>query len=335
VAADLVSARQTRRDQHVKYAEDNGLGSTSWTALGTVAHVLTTDPDVLPIARRAVELVLADIDLAASRFRDDSELVAVNTAGGRWMAISPLLCQAVRVALDAADWTDGLVDPTVGATLVDLGYDRTFLAIEPSPSTLPLQIRQAHGWQHVELDESRGRIRIPAGAVLDLGATAKGLAADLAADAAADAAGCGVLVNLGGDLSVSGEPPEAGWAVNVGDTSSLDVMVGAESEQTVVVRAGGLATSSIRARRWQRGGSEIHHLIDPRIASPSSGRFRTATVAAVTATLANAASTAAVILGAQAPSWLRDREFAARLVDRDGTVVRVGGWPAPDEPAAQ
>lgn len=299
-----------------------------------MAHLLTADPAVLPIARRAVEMVLADVDRAASRFRDDSELTAVNRANGNWILISPLLRRAVRVALDAAEWTDGLVDPTLGVTLVDLGYDRTFSAIDARGPGVTVKVRPPHGWQQVDLDERRNRIRIPSGAIIDLGATAKGLAADLAADAATEAAGCGVLVNLGGDLSVAGDPPEQGWAVTIADTADLDVRVDTESEQTVTVHAGGIATSSIKARRWQRGGSQIHHLIDPRVSSPSSGRFRTVSVAAVTCTLANAASTAAVILGANAPSWLADRDLDARLIDRDGAVVTVGGWPAEDSGAS-
>jgi thiamine biosynthesis lipoprotein len=135
------------------------------------------------------------------------------------------------------------------------------------------------------------------------------------------------LVSLGGDLSIAGESPKTGWVITVGDTSDLDAAVGTETEQTVIVRAGGLATSSIRARRWRRGGSELHHLIDPRITAPSQGTLRTVSVTASTCTLANTASTAAIILGADAPAWLESRGFPARLVARNGTVRYVGGWP--------
>ena len=49
------------------------------------------------------------------------------------------------------------------------------------------------------------------------GATAKALAADRIAARAADAAGCGVLVSLGGDVAIAGEPPGEGWQVGVAD----------------------------------------------------------------------------------------------------------------------
>ena len=234
--------------------------------------------------------------------------------------------QALRVALDAAAWTDGLVDPTVGAALIDLGYDRTFTFVA-ADGPVVVGVRDVPGWRRVELDDATSRARVPAGTVIDLGATAKGLAADLASEAAADAAGCGVLVSLGGDISVGGEPPPGGWSVTVGDTSDLDATVGAEPEQTIVLSSGGLATSSIRARRWRRGGSELHHVIDPRVGLPSEGTLRTVSVAASTCTLANAASTAAIIHGAEAASWLTERALPARLVARTGSVRHIAGWP--------
>ena len=320
----------TRRARHERFAAEHGLAEAHWRALGTSAHLVVTAPDALAVARAAVDDVVDRVDRAASRFRDDSELTMLNRSQGRSTRVSPVLARALRVALDAAQWTDGLVDPTVGAALEDLGYDRTFTLVAPDAPQLVVRVREVTGWQHVELDDDSRTVRVPAGTVLDLGATAKGLAADLAAEAAAEAAGCGVLVSLGGDISVAGEPPTGGWPVSVGDTSDQEVAVGTEPEQTVVVHDGGLATSSVRARRWRRGGSEVHHLIDPRVGRPSEGMFRTVTVAASTCTLANAASTAAVILGAQAPGWLSERGLPARLVTIDGDVRHVAGWPEPD-----
>lgn len=317
----------TRREEHERYAAARGFGVADWPALGTTAQVVVRDASRLQSAREAVEQVLRDIDVAASRFRDDSEITRLNTAGGDWVAIGPMLAHALRVALDAAEWTDGLVDPTVGAALIDLGYDRTFTLLAADGPPVALRIREVPGWRSVELDEVAQRARVPAGAVVDLGATAKGLAADLSAAAAAEAAGCGVLVNLGGDISVDGEPPPEGWAVTVTDSSALDLPAGGTADQTVAVRSGGLATSSITARRWRRGGSELHHLIDPRSAAPVQGPWRTVSVTAATCALANTASTAAVVLGDGAASWLRERGMHARLMRHDGSVVRVGEWP--------
>ena len=317
----------TRREEHQRYAAARGFGVADWPALGTTAQVVVTDAARLQPARAAVEQVLRDIDVAASRFRDDSEITRLNTANGSWVPIGPMLAQALRVALDAAEWTDGLVDPTVGAALIDHGYDRTFTLVAAEGPPIAVRIRDVPGWRSVELDEAASRARVPAGVIVDLGATAKGLAADLSAAAAAEVTGCGVLVNLGGDISVDGDPPVDGWAVTVTDSSALDLPTGGAVDQTVVIRTGGLATSSVTARRWRRGGSELHHLIDPRSAAPVQGPWRTVSVTAATCALANAASTAAVVLGDGAASWLRERGMHARLVRHDGSVLGVGEWP--------
>jgi thiamine biosynthesis lipoprotein len=160
---------------------------------------------------------------------------------------------------------------------------------------------------------------------LDLGATAKALAADRAATRAAAVAGCGVLVSLGGDLAIAGPPPARGWEVRVTDSHAS----GPDADgQTVLLRGGGLATSSATVRRWQRGGQDLHHVIDPHTGRPANVVWRTVSVAASSCVDANIASTAAMIRGETAPAWLESLGLSARLVLPEGSVVRGGGWPA-------
>ncbi len=95
----------------------------------------------------------------------------------------------------------------------------------------------------------------------------------------------------------------------------------------VAIREGGLATSSTTARRWQRGGDMLHHILDPRTGLPAPVHWRTVSVAAATCTDANTASTAAIIRGAAAADWLGRLGLPARLVDATGQVRTTGGWP--------
>ena len=318
---------QTRLEAEASAALARGWGSATWRALGTSAQVVVARPDALDDARAAVERVLADVDLAASRFRADSELTALNQADGSdWLPVSPLLGRLLRVALDAAGWTGGAVDPTVGRSLVELGYDRTFRELSADGPALVVAVRPVPGWQQVELDDAAGRVRRPAGVLLDLGATAKGMASDLAAQAASHATGLPVLVNLGGDLRAIGAP-DGGWPVLVTDSSSPELPHRPGEGQTLALHGGGLATSSTTARRWKRGGSTVHHLVDPASGLPVASPWRTASVTASTCVLANAASTGAMILGRAAPAWLTQRGLAARLVGTDGTVTTLPGWP--------
>jgi thiamine biosynthesis lipoprotein len=300
-------------------------------ALGTQAVVGTTRRTRVDAVLSAVTAEIEACDLACSRFWDDSELARLNDPrrATAHQPASEWLCDALATALDAAARTGGLIDPTIGQCLVDLGYDRSFEHLDPSR---PVVLRATHvpAWERIAVDRRRREVRVPTGVRLDLGATAKALCADRAARSGADAGGgAGVLVSLGGDIAVAGAVPDEGWIVRVTDRADTppDARV---PGQTVAIRGGGLATSGTSARRWARGGVEHHHLVDPRTGASAATPWKTVTVTAETCVDANVASTAAVILGDAGPAWLADRQFSARLVDVRGRVTTVGGWPSDD-----
>jgi thiamine biosynthesis lipoprotein len=287
-----------------------------------------TESDRLSAAVDAVHGVLDAFDLACSRFRDDSELTAIGRRPGVPVAASELLRDALRAGLRAAELTDGDVDPTLGSALVALGYDRDFselLRDGGSPARPILKAASVPGWRAIDIDDEAGTVTVPAGVRLDLGATAKALAADRAADQACAAAGGGVLVSLGGDVSTAGPGPAAGWRVRVTDDHAAGVQA---PGQWIMVRSGGLATSSTLARRWPAGGETLHHLLDPATGLPADGGWRTASVAAATCLDANIASTATIVRGPRAVGWLQSLDLPSRLVGDDGRVVHLDGWTA-------
>ena len=309
-------------------ADDRGTASQGWTALGCWVHLVVTEPAALGTARSMLAADLADLDAACSRFRADSELVALDRADGRPVRLSPLLAGAVAVALRAADLTDGDVDPTVGEAIEAAGYDRDLSLVPPDGPALNLVVRAVPGWRQVHLDPATRTLAMPPGTRLDLGATAKAWAADLAAARIAGELGCGVLVGLGGDIAVAGPVPDGGWRIRVQDVTGRPEEVPDGPSTVVAITSGGLATSSITARRWRRGGSVLHHILDPRTGLPPAPVWRTISVTAATCADANAASTAAIVRGDQAAGWLAGIGLAARLVDVGGGVVTVAGWPA-------
>jgi FAD:protein FMN transferase len=270
-----------------------------------------------------LEAELAAVDLACSRFRADSEIRALRAARGQ--QVSPLLAEAIAVALRAARLTDGDVDPTVGAAMSAIGYDCDFEQIDRSGSATPVTIRTVPGWRQVRLEDRI--LTMPDGIQLDLGATAKAWAADRAAARIGQRHGCGVLVSLGGDIAVAGPAPETGWRIRVQDVTGLPDDPPEGPYALVAIRDGGLATSSTAARRWQRGGDVLHHILDPRTGRPAEPVWRTVSVSAGSCVDANTASTAAVIRGRQALGWLAALGLPARLVDATGVVFTLAGWP--------
>ena len=312
------------------------LATARWQALGSSVVVRLTDPAALHRARAAVERELDAIDRACSRFRPDSELSRVNECAGRHVHASPLLIEALEVALRAAVLTDGDVDPTIGMALQLAGYDRDWQLLpapsgEPEPQPVITASRRA-GWRTVTLDRETSSVHIPAGVRLDLGATAKAWAADRAAAAAARAAGCGALVSLGGDIATSGPAPAGGWRIRVTDDHRSDPST---PGQTVSILSGGLATSSTAVRRWSHDRHTMHHIIDPATGRPVARTWRTISVAAAGCTEANIATTAAFVRAAGAPEWLARLGLPARLVDCEGNVTAVAAWPAEELPAAR
>ena len=300
--------------------------AANWRALGTLVRLVVTEPSCLPAARTLLEADLAAVDLACSRFRADSELARLQT--NREKQVSPLLAEAIAVALRAAELTDGDVDPTVGAAMSALGYDRDFGHLDRTQPAAQLTVRTVPGWRQVRLD---GRtLTMPKSVQLDLGATAKAWAADRSAARIAQSTqstGCGVLVSLGGDIAVAGPAPAGGWRIRVQDVTGAPDQTPEGPYALIAIRDGGLATSSTTARRWQRGGDVLHHILDPRTGLPAEPVWRTVSVAAGTCADANAASTAAVIRGRAALGWLARLGLPARLVDATGVVFTVAGWP--------
>ncbi|MFE3228667.1 FAD:protein FMN transferase [Nocardia sp. NPDC059228] len=402
--------------------------SAEWPVWSTTARVVVTDPAALRPARTLIRAHLAEVDAACSRFRPDSEIIRLARSAGQPVRISALLAGHLHAALGAARDTDGDLDPTIGTSLIALGYDRDFTLLLPgstaraaedrpdaaarkpdsrtgirdladagtshevgrsirgsqtrrpsAPAIAPLEGHHEEGgvareatsaervtngeagvdrrgeagvggrgrgpaglavpvaltvrpdWTHVRLDGDL--LSVPAGVLLDLGATAKALAADHCAQVVADRLGCGVLVSLGGDIATAGPGPAGGWQVLVEDRPG-------EPRSRIALPAGAaLATSSTLRRRWWRGGSLVHHIVDPRTGLAADPVWRTVSVAAGSCLAANTAGTAAVIRGRDALTGLRGKGFPSRLVSRDGEVITLCGWPqaasGDDEPGTR
>lgn len=293
-----------------------------WAGVATVATFAPTRDD----HTRAVQTVqawLRHVDRVASTYRADSQLQTLNAAAGRTVTAGPTLTAMLTAALDIAQRTGGLVDPTIGQ--VTLRH------------TEPIRVARRVTYRDVDVrpTTSGAVVRVPIGVRLDLGATAKAWAADQSASIAATAANGGALVSLLGDVSISGPAPSAGWAVRVTDDHREGVHTSNRTAQTIALTSGGLATSGTTARVMMLSdGTPAAHIVDPRTLLPVDSPWRAVSVAAPSCLIANAASTAAVILGAGAPDWLERSSLPARLASRDGAPRFLGQWPAPLSRAA-
>jgi thiamine biosynthesis lipoprotein len=299
--------------------------TASFAAIGTTNSILVTVGSSLPAALEFAKSHLADLDKAVSRFRDDSEvsqLARMAETGQAWYFGSRLFNDHLDAALHAARLSGGLVDFTVGSTVIASGYDADLDAVRSRNGfSLPARPVKGPGWERVARGGA-GRISTPRGTVLDFGATAKAHAADTIADLLAAALPGGFLVNLGGDIAAAGPAPEGGWRVGI---EAADGRI----RQVVTITDQGVATSSTQLRRWQTDAGTAHHIVDPRTGRTAPTVWAHVTCIASSALEANTASTAAIVLGEQAPAWLNHHRVAARLERPDGAVVFTSDWPLP------
>jgi FAD:protein FMN transferase len=299
--------------------------AAAFHAIGTDHRIVATRPETIGEAVVIARQHLLELDLAVSRFRSDSEVTDLARralAGPASALISPVFVASLQAGLRAARLTDGLVDPTVGRAVLANGYDAD-LAVVQSRDASPQAPVAVPGWRLLELDVQTRRLWVPQGMVIDLGASAKAYAADTIAARLADQLPGGFLVSLGGDVAVSGELPPEGWQVAVEGTAG-------ECRQVVASRGQALATSSTARRTWTQGGLPRHHVIDPRTGRPADPVWEQVTCAGASALEANAASTAAVVLGREAPEWLAAHGIPARLDPASGDApTTTPGWPRP------
>ncbi len=298
-----------------------------WRTTLAVTLPGSADPTRVRRAARILTSEVGRLEQAASRFRADSEISAVNRGAGRWVAASSLLVELIDVALAAADSTGGLVDPCLGRQVDAAGY-RSWAAGDVAVlDGAPGLLAASGSWREVEV--GAGRVRIPAGVELDLGATAKAWLADEVAERIADDLGLDVIANMGGDLRVIAESP--GWVV------SADHEVPGLPERAICIADGGLATSGQGRRRWLTTSGPAHHLIDPRTGRSADTGWWAVSALAATATGANVAATAGMLLDGDAPAWFAERGLAGLFTRWSGsgraTAHAAGQWPGMEEAA--
>ena len=253
---------------------------------------------------------------ALSRFRADSELNHLNDHTGHWIRVSPILWEVIQYALKAAQWSDGLVSPTLLNAMEAIGYDRSFEAIQAvdDRSITPQPDGQ---WGAIQRRSTTRSIQLPPNVRLDLGGVAKGWAADRAAR---QLAACGpALMDAGGDIALSGPKTDGQpWPIGVSDPFQPDRQL-----ELLMIPSGGVATSGRDYRRWQRGGQAVHHIIDPRTGSPAQTDVLSATVIAPSAYRAEVAAKIMLISGSESGlAWIDSQaDMAALVVLEDGRVL--------------
>ena len=274
-------------------------------AMGTACHIAVGggSPRMLETAMARVH----DLERRWSRFQPASEVSRLNRSIGAETSVSPDTIRLVDLAVAAWVATDGAFDPTTHDALIDIGYDRSFgsdgFGVDggfhhPAP-----------GCTGIEIDSLAGTVRFPLGVRFDPGGIGKGLAADIVTEELVEGVSDRIIVNLGGDVRVGGEP------------SVIRVDEAGVMATEVVLQDAGLATSTTLRRRWSTDSGAVHHVIDPSTGRSTNSGWTTASAIAGTTWWAEALTKALLVRGPEGgngASW--------RLVDADAQIHMGGGF---------
>ncbi len=289
------------------------LHELAFPAMGTSVRLLGSPGAPLAEARALVE----DLEARLTRFDPESELSRLNADAREAVPASSPLRHAVKVAIAGAAATGGLADPTLLGAVVSAGYNRSLVghprarldhALASAPDPRPARPSPAADWRRVHVDDAAGTIVRPPGVKLDLGGSAKGLAADLAAELLAPYGPC--AADLGGDLRVRGAH----------EVLVPNPVTGLLAE-VVALDGDAVATSGIDKRLWWDATHRpAHHLLDPSTQRPAWTGVLSATAKAPTAALAEALAKAAVLSGPPAGRQSLTR-YGGLVITFDGAVM--------------
>lgn len=270
------------------------------------------DADVAEAVLNQAQSTIAAAERQMTRFDPDSELSQLNAHTGEWMPVSRLLWRVIARALQLAEDTAGLFDPTIGAAVLANGYRQSFdsMARRGSGSQPTASMPLLGQWRAVERDGARHAVRLPHGVRLDLGGIGKGFMAQQVVDFLSLWGPC--LVDAGGDI-VAGDAPagQPGWPVGI----ARPAQAGAEQPVfDVWLTNAALATSGSDYRWWLQDGQRRHHLIDPRTGLSAVSDVVSASILAADASSAEAWATAMLIAGSErGMAGARERQMPAVL----------------------
>ncbi len=260
-----------------------------------------------------------------SRHLEDSEIYRVNKDSGSGLAVSSSaeLFSLVQRALFWAQRTQGAFDPTVGP-LVDLWDITGKNPRVPSQEDID-KARELIDYRSINLEELESAIALPrSGQSLDLGAIAKGFAAD---ELRRHAQSLGVqrgLIDLGGNILVFGSRPGGGqWRVGIQDPERRR----GEILGLVTLPQGSVVTSGAYERFFMEEGQRYHHLLDPATGWPARSGLKSVTVVSQSSADGDALSTALFVLGCQKAMELVEslEGVEALFVTDDNEVICSSG----------
>lgn len=268
-----------------------------------------------------IKKMFCDFEQKFSRFSTTSELSQLNQFYGKEFNASPMMIKIIKQAKIAHTRTNGIFNPAIINILENLGYDKNFedMARETQNQSSPAKISATNitksSFTDIKINETAGKIKMPAELKIDLGGIGKGFVVDLASQELKKYSQH-FWISAGGDMIFSGTNHGQKWRVGVQNPlfHEDDIMEIEMSEKTPAI-----ATSGITKRAWRQNGKNYHHIIDPRTNLPTDNNLLAATVVTSHTLWADVLAKSVLILGIKEGLKMINNTKNAEgvLIDRD------------------
>jgi len=269
-------------------------------------------------AREKCEPVFTDVarlEAKYSRYLNDSFLSLINLAAkqGRSIEVDDETASLLDYAQTCHAESKGMFDITSGLLRRAWNFQPEGQTAVPDAALLETLLERV-GWQKLDWHAPKLAFTIP-GMELDFGGIVKEYAADRAVTLLREQRVAHALVNLGGDICVTGPQADGRpWRVAISDPSSPT-----QELRIVEVSQGALASSGSYVRCIEIGGIRYGHLLNPRTGFPVRGTLA-ATVVADQCIVAGSLATIALLNETGAARFLKDAGLPFLLISSDGDI---------------
>lgn len=243
-------------------------------------------------AEAGINLAIQEImrlEKLLSTTMEESEIYKINHADGEPVKISEETARLIKEAIEISRLTDGALDITVYPIVLSWGFTGSEFRV-PGDGEIKESLRLVD-YKGIRIDGDS--VTLNKGQMIDLGAIAKGYAADRVRDKLKEAGVDSALINLGGNILTMGDKPgNDSWSVGIKDPFSQDKLAG-----SVEIGEKAVVTSGNYERFFEQDGKRYWHIIDPKTGYPADNGVASVTIIADSSVYADALSTALFVMG--------------------------------------
>ncbi len=288
-------------DLSIQFLDYGTYKAQSFQCMGGLCEVLAETSDTVE-AKKIFNVVYDEakrIEKKYSRYDSTNLVHKINNADGTTIPIDDETYRLLTFAHSLYVVSEGLFDITSGVLRKIWTFDGSDKVPDP---TLIRPLLQNIGWKNVKL--TKNSVQIPSGWQLDFGGIGKEYAVDSCCELARKTSLAPALINLGGDIAVTGpKKDKSPWKIEVD-----------QSDESLRLFSGAVATSGDKNKFVMHKNKKLSHILNPKTGWPIEGAPRSVTVVANTCVEAGALSTLALLQGPKAESFLRDEAKEYKIV---------------------